>query len=218
MAHNDRSSRNGGTFRLSPSIHMPIKLSRVLPPINVALAVTLLQWGYHSRPPVVLDTMWVSTPTLVCYGVNAPAFRISGIVDKLLSSLPNDLFSKVPHSGDILLVIVAAMFWYLVGRRIDHSRSSSAAVESAHGRKIAWDFLILLYGLTLLIVICLHNVIFTNPRNNSYADNNFLGELIFQGLWLVWSLILIIVPGRDLFRAIRRRKHDVFVPNSTATR
>ncbi len=196
---------------------MSMKLSRVLPPVSVALAVALLQWGRHSRPPMVLDTIWVPTPTLLCYGVNAPAFRINGIVDQILSSLRNDFFSKVAHSGDILFVIIVAMFWYLVGRRIDYSRSFHTAVESVHGRKIAWKLLILLYGLDLLVVICLHNVIFTNPRNNSYADNNFLGELVFQGLWFIWSLVLIIVPGRDLLRAIHRRKEAVAMPDSTAT-
>lgn len=197
---------------------MSIKLSRVLPPISGVLAVILLQWGRHSTSPVVLDTVWVPTPTLLCYGLNAPAFRISGMVEKLLSSLPNDLFSKVPHSGDALFVIIVAILWYLVGRRIDYFRSSRTAAESVHGRKIAWKLLVLLYGLNLLIVICLHNVLFTSPRNGTGGDNNFLGDLIFQGLWFIWSLILIIVPGRDLFRAIRRTKHDVLAPDSTATR
>src|SRR5260370_11723572 len=102
---------------------MSMKLSRVLPPVSVALAVALLQWGRHSGPPMVLDTIWVPTPTLLCYGVNAPAFRINGIVDQILSSLRNDFFSKVAHSADILFVIIVAMFCHLVASRLTYSRS-----------------------------------------------------------------------------------------------
>jgi hypothetical protein len=194
---------------------MSIKLSRVLPPVSVALAVALLQWGRHSRPPVVFDTIWVPTPTLLCYGINAPAFRISGILNQVFSSLRNDFFSKIANSSDILFVIVVAMFWYLVGKRIDDSRSAPTAVEAVHRRKTAWKLLVLLYGLNLLIIICLHNVLFTNPRNGSASDNNFLGDVIFQGLWFIWSLILIIIPGRDLLSAIQRRRDARFLPDST---
>jgi hypothetical protein len=195
---------------------MSIKLSRVLPPVNVALAVGLLQWGRHSRAPVVLDTMWVPTPTLLCFGINAPAFRISRMLEQLVSSLRSDFLSKIAYSTDIVFLIVVAIFWYLVGQRSDYSRLAHGPVEAAHGRKLAWKLLVLLYGLNLLIVICLHNVLFTNPKNGTGGDNNFLGDLIFQGLWLIWSFILIIIPARDLLRAVHRRKEAVFVPDSTA--
>jgi hypothetical protein len=112
---------------------MSIKLSRVLPPINLTLAVALLEWGYHSRSPVTLDTVWVPTPILFCYGVNAPAFRISELAHHLLISLFGDLPSKISHSSDLLFVIFVAIFWYLVGRRADCFRSAHAFVEPAHG-------------------------------------------------------------------------------------
>jgi hypothetical protein len=195
---------------------MSLKLSRVLPPVSVAVAAGLLQWGRHSRPPVVLDTLWVPTPTLLCYGINAPAFRITEIVDQILSSLRNHLLSDAAHSGDIIFLVIVAMFWYMVGRRMDYSRSTHTSTAPTHLKEIAWEVLVMLYGLTLLIVICLHNVLFTNPAKNSYADNNFLGELVFQALWFIWALILIIVPSRDLFGVIRRRRQAMLVPDSSA--
>jgi hypothetical protein len=175
-----------------------MKLSRVLPLTNIAIAELLLQWGRHSRAPVVLDTMWVPTPTLLCYGINAPAFRISGMLDQIFSSWGNDVLSKIANSTDILFLIALTIFWYLVGRRIDYLSSTPEAIAGVRISRLVWKLLVLLYGLNLLIVICLHNVLFTNPKNGTGGDNNFLGDLIFQGLWLTWSLILIVVPARDL--------------------
>ena len=196
---------------------MSLRLSRALPPVSVAVAVGLLQWGRHSRPPMVLDTLWVPTPTLLCYGINAPAFRINEIVDQILSSLRNHLLSDVAHSANIIFLVIVAMFWYMVGRRMDYSRSTHTSTGPTRVREIAWKVLVMLYGLTLLIVICLHNVLFTNPANNSYADNNLLGELIFQALWFIWAVILIIVPSHDLLRVIRRRRQAMLVTDSSAT-
>ena len=191
---------------------MSIKLSRVLPLANLILAVALLHWGRHSRAPVALDTVWVPTPTLLCYGINAPAFRISRMLDQLLSYLRSDLLSKIGDSTDILFLIVLATFWYLVGKRADYFRSAHGDRGTVHGSTLVWRLIVLLYGLNLLIVICLHNVLFTNPKNGTGGDNNFLGDLIFQGLWLIWSLILITIPVYDLLTDIRRRRDSQFIP------
>jgi hypothetical protein len=136
---------------------------------------------------------------------------------QILSTLPAAFFSEYPNSVDILFVMLVAAFWYLIGRRFDRIESAGVALESLRGIKIIWKSLVLLYGINLLIVICLHNVLFTKPPSETGGDANFLGDLIYQVLWLVWSLILIVVPGRDLLLAIRRRKETLFASDSTAS-
>ena len=181
-----------------------MKLAYVLPPVQVVLAGTFIQWGLHSHPPPGLDTFWAATPTLICYGINVPAYRLSWMLDSLLyrdrfrPELPGFYFS------DWLFLIGVAILWYLIGTKID-----TRTKEKSRTGKIFWNLLAALYGFNLLIVICLHNVIFTDPRTGTGGDGNFLGDLIFQGLWFIWSLALIIVPGRELAGLRRKPSHPI---------
>ena len=49
----------------------------------------------------------------------------------------------------------------------------------------------------------LHNVIFTNPSRGTGGGSNFVGDIIRQSLWLIWSLALIMSSGRVLVCATR---------------
>lgn len=69
---------------------MTIRMSRLLPVVHVILAVILLKWGdYHPRP-----AWWIrgtysifflgATSILVCYGINAPAYRFVPALNTLV--------------------------------------------------------------------------------------------------------------------------------------
>jgi hypothetical protein len=94
---------------------------------------------------------------------------------------------------------LVAILWYFVGRKIDSYRF---AQDREHPRmsvgRIVANILAALYGMNLVVVIFLHNVIFTNPKYHNGGGSNFVGDVVYQSLWLLWSLVLIFIPGYTL--------------------
>jgi hypothetical protein len=154
-----------------------------------------------------MDSVWVPTARLVCLGISTPAHRLSWTLDGILFG--SRAISKVLgfYSEDLLFLAGVVALWFLIGEEIDSQKLSSERPQpKPRTGKILWNTLVALYGLDLLVVICLHNVVFTNPRNGTGGDGNFVGDLIFQILWFIWSLLLIIFPGRVLLAVLRRRQ------------
>jgi hypothetical protein len=106
------------------------------------------------------------------------------------------------RSGDFIYLLLVAILWYLVGKKLDYHQSRVKKVPSV--RTKFWNFAVLVYGLYLFLVICLHNVIFTSPSKGNGGSSNFVGDVIRQGLWLLWSLALITLSGRTLISENRR--------------
>ena len=174
-----------------------IKLVWSLPTAQVLLAEVLLQLGRHSRPPVRGDVYWVSTYDLLCAGLNTPAEKFTILIYKLVGR------SVGPIAGELIYLASIFVLWYLVAKRIDSFRFPDARVrEGPSISLIVGNVLAFIYGILLLIVISLHNVIFTSPRNVTGGGSNFYGDLVRQGLWFLWSLVLIVIPGRTLAGAI----------------
>ena len=185
------------------------RMERVLPTVHFVLAATLLQWGYlHPHPKwwKGVDSIWVPTARLVCLGISAPAHRLSWILDGILfgsRAIPK-VFGF--YSEDLLFLVGVSVLWFLIGKEIDSQRFPSEHPQTKlRTGKILRNILVALYGLDLLVVICLHNVVFTNPRNGTGGDGNFTGDLIFQLLWFIWAIVLIVVPSWKLFKAARRK-------------
>jgi len=177
-----------------------VRLAWILPPVQVALAETAMQLGRHAHPPVRGDIYWYPTVELIYYGLNTPADRLSIILFGLLPSWGGVI------SGDLIYVLLAAALGYLVARKIDSYRFSKVcAQDEISSSRIVWNLLAALYGLYLLLFLCLHNVIFTNPRNGTGGGSNFYGDLMRQGLWLLWSLVLIVVPSVTMVFSLRRK-------------
>jgi hypothetical protein len=177
-----------------------IRLALILPPIQLVLAEVAWQIGRHPHSPFRGDIYWHSTFELAYYGLNTPADRLSFILNGLLSSRIGTV------SGELMYLALAATLGYLVGRKID-----SYLFHETHTREeistgsIALNLLTAFYGLYLLLFLCLHNVIFTSPRNGNGGGSNTIGALIRQSLWLIWSLVLIFVPSTTLVSVLRRR-------------
>jgi hypothetical protein len=174
-----------------------IKLVWSLPTAQALLAEVLLQLGRHSRPPVRGDVYWVSTYDLLCAGLNTPAEKFTILIYKLVGH------SVGPISGELIYLASIFVLWYLVAKRIDSYRFPDArAREGPSISSIVPNVLAFIYGILLLIVISLHNVIFTSPRNVTGGGSNLYGDLVRQSLWFLWSLVLIVIPARTLVAVI----------------
>lgn len=107
--------------------------------------------------------------------------------------------------GDLIYIVLVAILWYFVGKKIDSYRLSGiSGQERPSIGGILKNLFVVLYGIYLLLVICLHNVIFTAPKNGNMGSSNPLGDVIRQTLWLLWCLALILIPSITLASAFRR--------------
>ena len=174
-------------------------MSRTLPAIQLILAAVLLKWGeYHPHPrwwrPGMYE-FWRPTSDLICYGINAPAFR-------LVPAIYHLAFGKfIPriagfYPADLFLLAGVIVLWFLVGREIDARRDPRRSPrEKPATAKIIWNLLIAFYGVILLVTMDLHDV-----------DSNSIGNLIERILWLVWALVLILLPARNLLTMVREKR------------
>jgi hypothetical protein len=183
-----------------------IKLAWLLPLAQLVLAIFLLSWARHyPHPPVKIDSPWTSTAERLVEGINLPATRI---VEMALDVSPWTN-TGVPGIGgfyfvDWMFICGVVGLWYLVGKKLDNYQSLKLDTKRGPlARTAVWDVLLALYGLYLLIPLLLHNVVFTNPKNGTGGDANFVGSFLFQSLWFTWSLLLISFATWEFVRAIR---------------
>jgi hypothetical protein len=177
-----------------------MRLAWILPPILAGLNVLAIWDARHPHPPVHGDIYWHSTFELFFIGLNAPAMQMTVILYWIFDGYVG-LFG-----GDLISVSLVALLWYLAGRKIDSYRFAERRADatiSVGGKLRLW--LTALYGLYLLIFLCLDNLVFSVPYfGSSGGSSNFVGEILRQSLWLVWSLVLLLVPVREIVRSRRR--------------
>ena len=183
-----------------------IKLAGLLPLAQLVLAIILLSWVRHyPHPPVRIDSPWAPTAERLVEGINLPAARI---VEMALDVFP---WTSTDGPGIGRFHFVEWMFicgvvglWYLVGRKLDNYQIPKPNTKRGQlVRTAVWDVLLALYGLYLLIPLSLHNVVFTNPKNGTGGDANFLGSFLYQSLWFIWSLFLVSFGTWEFVRVIR---------------
>ena len=172
----------------------------VLPALQFFIAVVLLSWGHTISDPIRSDTAFVSTPTLVCEGITAPALfvrPVSGALAPYLLSL-----FQVRIAGfmveEILFLVAVAIVWYLVAIRIASRDRTELAVSSfAKWRAIVWHLCVVAAGVVLLI-----------EAGNSFKPygrfNNPLGSRIQGVLFLIWAMGLILNGVQNIFRGSRK--------------
>jgi hypothetical protein len=178
-----------------------IKLSWVLPPLMVALAEGSFWVARHPHPPMRGDPYWHSTFELICLGLNTPVDRAAIIIYGLSVSWIG------VFSGDLIYMVLTALLWYLVGKKIDSYRQPKVdAQEGISVGRVLGNSLSILYGLYLLLAISFHNVIFTNPRDGNGGSSDYYADLIRQVLWFLRSLILIFIPGITIARSLRHQR------------
>ncbi len=171
------------------------RLLWILPAAQVAFAELTWHLNPYLRSPVKGDWYWRPTLDLFCAGLNAPADFLNLILSELEGFRGGQFFGQVQYMS------LVAILWYLVAWEIDKFRLRRRGQRT---KLSAWEFLtklfLMLYGLDMLLVIGFHNVVFTQPHFGNGQTSNFIGDVLHQGLWLVWSLALIGVPVATLLR------------------
>jgi hypothetical protein len=157
----------------------------------------------HSHRPVRADVYWTPTLDLFCKGWNAPADHMNFILDALEGVRGGVAL------GNIQYMLLVAALWYLVARKICRFQSAKARQpDDSSVTKISIELLVMLYGIYMLLVILLHNMVFTPTHFNAGITSNFVGDILRQSLFFLWSLALIVVPAATLFTAVRTKKYS----------
>ena len=181
-----------------------IRLSIALPVVQVLITATLTLWansvdwmyfGETNRVPgrFLHLNLFIIYVRLFWRGINAPAFPFS-----LVSIYPS------ASLGDVFYLTAVGMLWNRVGRFVDRRRGLIAMHEPSRRAKFT-GMMIVVWGFLLLgvFVLSLYSSLHIFPDATKLS--NFLFVLRNRPwvvptdvLFLLWSLILIVIPGRTL--------------------
>jgi hypothetical protein len=179
---------------------MRLKFSWLLPIGQVALAILLLHWGEQleisTQRRMRYDTPYVSTPALLCAGINGPA-RFVALLSYFFyryDHAPPTLFGL--DLERVFFFLGVAVLWFLVGRIIDARRPFNAppATWSA-SRFVLVGAPLALMGASLLYVSVMGLL---TPG----GLNNEIGSILRSVLLLFWSLVLLSMPVLALSRRL----------------
>src|SRR5271170_6537652 len=124
-------------------MRMPrIKLAWALPLVMVALAEGSFWAARHPHSPVRGDVYWHSAFELICLGLNTPVERAAIIIYDLSVSWIG------VFSGDLIYMVLTAVLWYLVGKKIDSYRQPKADAQNGiSAGRVLGNSLSILYGI-----------------------------------------------------------------------
>jgi len=131
-------------------------------------------------------------------GINAPTFPFCFAKGVWLPVLGMGV-------GEILYLVAVALLWYWVGSYFDQSRGLAVPeISRAKTSRTTFRFLLVAWGILLL---------FWNVSTIGDAfPVLFLGGRLFRPdviivrtLFLLWSAILIVLPGRKLAQDLRHK-------------
>jgi len=175
-----------------------LKLALFLPMVQVVIAIFLLEWGYRAPSPFPRggDELYIPTEHMICHGINAPAWQLSFLVE--LIPIPDVTLFHL-YKGDFAFLGCVVVVWYLVGRMLDRRilHQTSAPAGTTPGKSLLNFFLVILGGWFLYSSI---EALRLPGRWNNYTGN------IAEGiLFLAWSFVLILIPGRMLMKTLRNK-------------
>lgn len=201
-----------------------IRFTIVLPVMQVVVTAILTWWadrvewmalGDSGRAPgrFVYVHLFAIDLRQIWRGVNAPAlpFSFAGYAGTGYQILGFGL-------AEVLYFAGVALVWWLVGGYLDRRRLGEGHhVWMNTGRFAA---LVLAWGMILL------GVSFSSIGDslNLFTDRTIFDNLVFlfrfrtetllkDILFLLWSVVLIVLPGAKLARAIRRKHAKGYVPD-----
>jgi hypothetical protein len=177
-----------------------LKFAWILPPLQLFLAVSLLEWGSRVPAPKRFDSPWSPTVLLICNGINAPAtpLKLLGVFFERVDHPPFTIFDVAV--GDWFFAVGVIVVWHLVGRAVDRF---TYADQWATARNTIWSVafegFLLGYGVFLFLLAL--------APLKGYNLNNPIGGIASGILFLVWSISLVVGSGIHLVRRFRLRHH-----------
>lgn len=171
-----------------------LRFAVVLPILQFLTAGGLLEWGHRVPPPKGLDTLYMPTVTLICFGINAPAvlFKSPWYV------LPRTSLSILGFGAEELSFLLGVVLvWYLLGRELDQ-RESQKALLPVTALSFFFNILLIVFGMVLFLLGLA--AIFRHPGGNSS------GGIIAGTLFLIWSLAIDGRCGARLMSGLRHRR------------
>jgi len=179
--------------------------------VQLVLAIALMQWGYWATKhrPGKFDTVYVSTPSLLCDGLDAPAAVLRMLYRMFLERLwPGvDLWNVAGFGIDDLIFLAGvAILWYLVGRSLDRRVFGTlpAAEIGSTRYKVRQVVQMLWGGMVLWMLIQefkqdqLEDPLSTRILVALGNYNNGVGCILRDLGFLAWSLVLLLRPAVSL--------------------
>jgi hypothetical protein len=180
-----------------------LKLSVLLPVIQLPLALVLWEWGGRLPLPSLGSGHFRAGP-LVCYGINAPAVFLRLVVFPFTRGSRQwaqpSIFGYGPEEWSFFLGVV--ILWFLVGTLLDQRGSENGLSDK---RMTVIDVLLRLSGIVLGVVIGI--ALFVEGQKGlriPYRWGDYQGTVVESILFLVWSFVLICFSGVKVTRMIRR--------------
>ena len=176
-----------------------LKFAVLLPILGAIVAVVLLEWAYLAplRFPPHGDEVYVQSPRMVCIGINAPAWPLTLLLNMLPLTSVRVFVFPVDDFEFLLAVIVV---WYLTGRMLDdravHQKSDLLGMAA---RTVVWNLLLIAWGIGIFVMAMA-------PLRSPRRYSNPAGNIVEGILFLAWSLVLFVFPGRQLMRVLGGRQ------------
>ena len=179
-----------------------LKNTLFLPLCQFVLAITLFAWGHNVTYPVRLDTIYLPTVTLICYGINAPIL----LIRPLISLLTSIQIGHGPRSilgfelDEILFLFAVLALWSLVARWFQTVRGQNEdrTTRTIFGGRV-WNIVVAVFGAFLFIA----GILLLLPPDRF---NNPLGTRVEATLIIAWACALLFVAGRSLLPYWRRKR------------
>lgn len=189
-----------------------LRFTLLLPAIQLLGAVLLLEWGRRILGPRGLDTVYVSTARLFCFGLNAPAilFTIPALLPTYSSTAnPSALDYRILESSifgfsvaELSFLVGVIVLWFLVGRTIDRYRAFGVQQQwSKTGISVVVRVFMIILGACFFVAA-------VQSFNDFGRYNNPTGNRVQATLFLVWSLVLTILSGSKLVNLFRKANSD----------
>ena len=183
----------------------------LLPSVQLVLAIALMQWGYWAtmHRPGKFDTLYISTPSMLCDGLDAPAVVLRMLYRMFLERLwpAGDLWNVAGFGvDDVLFLAGVATLWYLVGRSLDRRVFGTLpAAETGATRYKAWQVGQMLWGGTVFWMLLqefnqapLEQTLSGKILAGLGRYNNGVGCILRDLGFLAWSLVLLVRPAVNL--------------------
>ena len=175
---------------------LTVRFAVLLPLVQSLIALCLWQWGLHMQRPKSDEIFYTPTPILVGYGISAPA-----LVFKALAALPLRWAYRPPvwighfNLEDLFFFLGVVVLWYSFGTVFDHW-GSRGLLPRLNPWRLLRDI-----GLVILGAFLLGGGI--DGLSKPWTRLNNPGIFAEQILFIAWGLVLVLLPGGQLLRALR---------------